>query len=164
MEKTFLNRDYKDMLRCLNDHGVRYIVVGAYALAVQGFIRYTRDIDIWVESTEENSILIYKALQEFGAPMEEIDKTTFAERGTIFQIGVEPTRIDLITEISGEVNFQIAFSRAVEKYVDEIPIRFLGVEDLIENKTATGRTKDKLDVKELTDRIVNTKDKNEKQK
>ena len=101
-----LNQDYKEMLEALKEHDVDFILVGAYALAAQGYPRSTLDIDIWVAPTEINSKKIYKALAEFGAPLNDINEATFKEKGVIFQIGVAPCRIDIITEISGEIELR----------------------------------------------------------
>ncbi len=94
-----LNQDYKEMLQNLIECSVDYILVGAYALAAQGYPRSTLDIDIWVNPTEENSARTYKALVHFGAPIHDIDINTFKQKGIIFQVGVAPRRIDIITEI-----------------------------------------------------------------
>jgi hypothetical protein len=102
-----LNEDYRDILQLFTDDGVKYLVIGAYALGVYGLPRATGDIDLWVLADGENSRKIYNCLAKFGAPMEQIDEQTFTEQGIIFQIGVAPRRIDIITKISG-VDFQQA--------------------------------------------------------
>lgn len=85
-----LNQDYKEMLQILQKYGVEYILVGAYAMAAYGYPRSTMDIDIWVNPVKSNSVKIYEALSEFGAPLREISKDTFNKKGIIFQIGVAP--------------------------------------------------------------------------
>ena len=146
-----LNEDYKDMLQILSDHKVKFLVVGAYAMAAYGYPRATGDIDIWVDHSQENSEKVYESLQEFGAPISSVSKDTFCEEGIIFQIGVAPRRIDIITVISG-VDFQNAYAHKQEIEVEKVRIPFLSKEDLITNKEATGREKDKLDVKYLLGR------------
>ncbi|MBA7704626.1 hypothetical protein ES703_113443 [subsurface metagenome] len=143
-----LNKDYKEMLQILLDNKVRFLVVGAYAMGAYGYPRATGDFDIWVETSTENSEKIYQSLSEFGAPLSEVTKSTFCEEGIIFQIGVAPRRIDIITKIDG-VDFNKAYSDKQEIEVEGIKIPFLSKEDLIKNKESTGREKDQLDAKYL---------------
>ena len=143
-----LNKDYKEMLQILLDNKVRFLVVGAYAMGVYGYPRATGDFDIWVEASSENSEKIYRSLSQFGAPLSDITKTTFCEEGIIFQIGVAPRRIDIITKIDG-VDFKKAYPDKQEIEIEDIKIPFLSKEDLIRNKESTSHEKDKLDVKYL---------------
>ena len=143
-----LNKDYKEMLQILLNNKVRFLVVGAYAMGVHGYPRATGDIDIWVEASSENSEKIYQSLSEFGAPLSEVTKTTFCEEGIVFQIGVAPRRIDIITKIDG-VDFNKAYSDKQKMEIEGIKIPFLSKEDLIKNKESTGREKDQLDAKYL---------------
>ena len=143
-----LNKDYKEMLQILLKNRVKFLVVGAYAMGAYGYPRATGDIDIWVESSPENSEKIYQSLSEFGAPISDIEQKTFCEEGIVFQIGLAPRRIDIITKIEG-VNFQNAYSDKREIEVEGIKIPFISKEDLIKNKESTGREKDKLDAKYL---------------
>jgi len=143
-----LNKDYKEILQILLNNKVRFLVVGAYAMGVYGYPRATGDIDIWVEASSENSEKIYQSLSEFGAPLSEVTKTTFCEEGIVFQIGVAPRRIDIITKIDG-VDFNKAYSDKQKIEIEGIKIPFLSKEDLIKNKESTGREKDQLDAKYL---------------
>jgi predicted nucleotidyltransferase len=143
-----LNEDYKDILQLFTDNGVEYLVVGAYALGAYGLPRATGDIDLWVLADAENSRKIYYCLAKFGAPMEQIDEQTFTRKDVIFQIGIAPRRIDIITKISG-VDFQEAYSRRKEVVIDNIKVPFISMQDLITNKEASGRDKDKLDARHL---------------
>ncbi|MDT8302426.1 MAG: nucleotidyltransferase [Sedimentisphaerales bacterium] len=143
-----LNKDYKEMLQILLDNKVRFLVVGAYAMGAYGYPRATGDFDIWVEASSENSKIIYQSLLKFGAPISELTQTTFCEEGIIFQIGVAPRRIDIITKIDG-VDFKKAYSDKQEVEIEDIKIPFISKEDLIKNKESTGREKDILDVKYL---------------
>ena len=143
-----LNKDYKEMLQILSNNKVRFLVVGAYAMGVYGYPRATGDIDICVEASSGNSEKIYQSLSEFGAPLSELTKTTFCEEGIVFQIGVAPRRIDIITKIDG-VDFKKAYSDKQEIEIEDIKIPFLSKENLIKNKESTGREKDKLDAKYL---------------
>ena len=144
-----LNQDYKEMLQFLQKHDVDHILVGAYALAAQGYPRSTLDIDIWVRPDNDNSSKIYKALVEFGAPLKDINEDTFKEKGIVFQIGVAPCRIDIITEISGDIEFTDANTRSIKTEIEGISLNVLSIEDLIKNKEATGRPKDIEDAKIL---------------
>ena len=143
-----LNKDYKEMLQSLLDLDVKFLVIGAYAMAVYGYIRATGDIDIWIMASHNNSEKIYKALKIFGAPMEQITEDAFAKEGTIFQLGVAPRRIDLITRIDG-VDFEQAYSNRSEVVIDGINIPLISKENLIKNKENTGRAKDLLDAEKL---------------
>ena len=143
-----LNSDYKDMLHVLLDNNVKFLLVGAYAMGAYGYPRATGDIDIWVEPTTENSARVYRSMEAFGAPLHEINETTFATPDMVFQIGVAPRRIDIITKISG-IEFNDAYQQRqiVEMQGLSIPILSLG--DLIRNKRSTGRDKDRLDADRL---------------
>ncbi|RJQ42291.1 MAG: hypothetical protein C4550_00010 [Nitrospiraceae bacterium] len=143
-----LNEDYKEMLRTLLNNKVRFLVVGAYAMGAYGYPRATGDFDIWVEASPDNSKKIYKALKEFGAPLKEITSETFSEKGIVFQIGVPPRRIDLITHIDG-VAFKDAYQAKEEFKIEGLKIPVLSKANLIKNKKSTGREKDMLDVKYL---------------
>jgi hypothetical protein len=146
-----LNEDYKEMLQGLLDQKVEFIVVGAYALAAHGFPRATGDIDIWVKPDENNSKKVYKALARFGAPLNEIREDEFSQPGLIFQIGVVPRRIDIITKIDA-VEFEEADSDKIFVDIDDLKVPVLSVDKLIKNKMATGREKDLLDAKLLKKR------------
>lgn len=143
-----LNSDYRDMLQALSDRKVRFLVVGAYAMAAHGYPRATGDIDIWVEPSVDNSRRVYQALVAFGAPLHEIDEATFVQPGVVFQIGVAPRRIDIITAISG-VEFGPAYQQRQTVEVEGLPITVLSYDDLIKNKRATGRDRDRLDADRL---------------
>jgi len=143
-----LNDDYIEMLQSLSAHGVRFLVVGAYAMGAHGYPRATGDLDLWVESSPENAKHIYLALSDFGASMDEIDRQTFAERGIVFQIGVAPRRIDLLTHIDG-VEFNEAYQAREEIQLGGLTISLLSKDHIIQNKKSTGRKKDELDVEYL---------------
>ncbi len=146
-----LNEDYKEMLESLLEEKVKFILVGAYALAAHGFPRATGDMDIWVKPHDENSKKVYKALAKFGAPISEIREDEFSQPGLIFQIGVVPRRIDIITKISG-VEFDEADADKIVVNIEELKIPVLSIDLLIKNKMATGREKDLLDAKLLKKR------------
>jgi hypothetical protein len=143
-----LNSDYKDMLQVLLDNDVKFLLVGAYAMGAHGYPRATGDIDIWVEPSAENSARVYRSMIAFGAPLHEIDESTFATPGVVFQIGVAPRRIDIITTISG-VQFDDARRQQQIAEIEDLPVPILSINDLIRNKRATGRDKDRLDADRL---------------
>ncbi len=140
-----LNQDYKDMLAALLGEKADFLIVGAYALAVYGLPRATGDIDLFVGTNPENSKKVYQALAQFGAPMTELTPHTFTQEDVIFQLGVAPNRIDLLTSISG-VSFADAWSRPQWTEVEGLKLPVLSIEDLIRNKTAAGRPKDIADL------------------
>ena len=146
-----LNKDYKEMLQLLLEEQVDFILVGAYALAAHGYPRATGDIDIWVRADEINSINIYKALERFGAPVDQITVNDFANEGIVFQIGVTPRRIDIITHLDG-VSFGEADEDKVIVEVEGLKLPILSFDKLIKNKLSTGRERDELDVKLLQKR------------
>lgn len=143
-----LNEDYKEMLQLLLEEQVKFIVVGAYAVGAHGYPRATGDIDIWVEPDAENAKKVLSALTRFGAPLSNVCEKDFEKEGTIFQIGVAPRRIDLITVIDG-VDFHTAYERKEFVIIDGLHVPVLSFEDLIINKESTGREKDVLDAKML---------------
>lgn len=140
-----LNPDFKDMLSCLKDKEVDFIVVGAYALAAHGFPRATGDIDIWVRNSSDNAQKIIHALLKFGAPVSNVSEEDFTSPEMVVQIGVEPCRIDLMTSISG-VEFDEAWENRVGITIDDLEIYVLSKADLLKNKSATGRDKDQGDI------------------
>ncbi len=143
-----LNKDYKDILVALLSEEAEFILVGAYALAAHGFPRATMDIDIWVNPSPENAGHVYAALGKFGAPIDQISVEDLTKDDTIFQIGVAPRRVDILTNITG-VDFKEASKDVIKVDVDGITLNILSTEHLIKNKLATGRPKDIDDVENL---------------
>ena len=140
-----LNEDYRDMLRCLADEEVKFLLVGAYALAAHGYPRATMDIDIWVMPSPENAEAVLRALRRFGATLLGLTAADLQKDDTIFQIGVAPRRIDIITGASG-LAFDEAFADSIEIEIEGLQVRIPSRQDLIRNKRASGRTKDLADV------------------
>ncbi len=146
-----LNKDYKEMLQCLSDEGVKFLIVGAYALAVHGFPRATKDIDFFVWANPENAANLLRALDRFGAPLGDLSVTDFTSDETVFQIGAGPRRIDILTRIDG-VKFEEAYARRLTVRLEGIEVPVISRDDLIANKRASGRTQDLADVERLTGR------------
>ena len=119
-----LNEDYKDILRLLSKNNVKFLLVGAYAMGAHGYPRATGDIDIWVEASEENSKKVYKALAEFGAFLKDVDEKTFSEDGVVFQVGLPPRRIDVITKVSG-LRFDEAYKHKQKIEIEGLSIFFI---------------------------------------
>ena len=143
-----LNPDYQDILSAFNEEKVEYLLVGAYALAVHGLPRATGDIDLWVKRSLENAGRIMRALALFGAPLATVQEQDFVTPELVFQIGVVPKRIDLLTSISG-VAFDEAWPEREEIEIEAIRIPVISRQHLIQNKRATGRPKDETDARWL---------------
>jgi len=143
-----LNEDYRDMLHALSDEKVRFILVGAYALAAHGYLRATMDIDIWVMPSPQNADAVLRALRSFGAPLHNLTMEDLQKDGTVFQIGVAPRRIDIITAVSG-LQFEETYQSSLAVNLDGIEVHIPSIEDLIHNKRTTGRTRDLADVEAL---------------
>jgi len=141
-----LNSDYREMLSLLLKYKVEFMLIGAYALAHYGSPRSTGDIDFFVECSPDNSKKIYSALAEFGAPVGSIDDKYLATYGNMFQIGVAPCRIDIITQIDGVIYTDV---KKIYALVDGLEIPVISKDDFIKNKKAAGRLKDLADVEAL---------------
>ena len=146
--KIDLAQDFRDLLRAFVDHEVRFLVVGAYALAILGRPRATGDLDLWMESTVENATRAHAALEAFGAPLHDLTRDDLAQPGTVFQIGLPPLRIDILTRITG-VEFAPAWERRTEADFEGVRVPVIGREDFLANKRALGRTKDLADAERL---------------
>ena len=140
-----MNRDFVEMLSALSAAKADYLVVGAHALAAHGVVRATGDLDIWVRPTRINADRVWSALTAFGAPLDKITKGELASDDIIFQIGVAPNRIDILTAISG-VDFDRAWVNRVTIVLVDLQVPVLGKEDLIINKRSAGRPQDLADV------------------
>ena len=143
-----MSPDFLDIVRALSDADARFIIVGAYAVNLYVDPRATGDLDIWVEPSAENAGKVYRALEDFGAPLTGVSESDFAKPGVTFQIGVPPLRIDILTEISG-VGFDEAWNDRSLHSFGPFTIPFLGRQTLIKNKRATGRPKDFADLDSL---------------
>jgi hypothetical protein len=145
-----VHADFVDLVRCLSDESCEYVVVGAHALAVHGVPRATGDLDILVRPTPENAARLIRALRRFGAPLAAhgVTEGDFAAAGLVYQLGLPPRRIDILTEISG-VPFDEAAARPVEAWLGPVKVRCIGFDALLKNKRASGRTKDLADAEAL---------------
>jgi predicted nucleotidyltransferase len=143
------SQDFKEFIELLNKNKIEYLVVGGYAVGIHGYPRYTGDIDIWIKISNEIADKMVTVLDEFGFGGYEIKREDFLNSNNVIQLGYPPLRIDIIMFIDG-VNFEESYSKRVEKVIDGMPINFIGFEELIKNKRASGRDKDIIDLKNLT--------------
>jgi hypothetical protein len=143
-----VNLDFVDLLRSLCDAEARFLVVGAYAVSFHSEPRATGDLDIWVEASPENARRVHGALAVFGAPLQDLSVEDLHSPGVVFQMGVAPRRIDILTSITG-VDFEEAWSSRVQATQSGVTFGVLGREALLRNKRTLGRPKDLLDVETL---------------
>jgi hypothetical protein len=143
-----LNEDYKEMLQCLSAEGVEFLLVGAYAMAAHGYPRATMDIDLWVMPSPDNAAAVLRALRKFGAPLHGLSLSDLQKDDTVFQIGVAPRRIDILTGASG-LRFAETARQSLAIEIEGLQVRIPSLADLIRNKRASGRTKDLADVEAL---------------
>lgn len=142
------NKDFKDLFSIFNEEKVEYIVVGAHAVIYYAEPRYTKDLDVWVNPTRLNAKRVWKALKRFGAPLNDVKLEDFCDLDMIYQIGIEPNRIDVLMGITGVV-FENAWKKRTQTTYDKVPIPLLSKEDLLRSKKLTARKSDLLDVERL---------------
>jgi hypothetical protein len=143
-----VNQDYRDLFRIFNEHRVRYLIVGAYAVIYYAEPRYTKDLDLWVEPVKQNAERVWKALVAFGAPLEGVSIEDLSNPEVIYQVGVEPNRIDIMMAVPG-IEFEAAWNRRVTSSYGGETICILELNDLIQAKKTTNRESDKLDLRLL---------------
>ena len=152
-----LNPDFKEFIKLLEEHEVRYMIVGGYALAFHGYPRFTQDIDFWIWTDKINAEKLISALEDFGFSSLDIRQEDFQDGDNVVQLGFPPNRIDLITQIDG-VQFEEAFNDK-EIFEDQgIKMYFVGLDALIKNKKASGRLQDLADL-EVLEKIKHKRDK-----
>jgi len=139
---------YKELLQLLNEFEVEYLIFGGYAVMKYGEPRYTKDLDVWVHNSAQNSVRVVEALKKFGAPLDHdgISAETFAGKQVVYQIGVAPVRIDILTEITA-VDFHDAWKKRVASSFFGVPVHFISLDDLVTNKRALGRSSDLMDLR-----------------
>ena len=143
-----MSPDFRDLLSAFNAHGVEYLLVGAYALAAHGRVRATGDLDVWIRPEPKNARRVMTALAEFGAPVQGLSESDLTSADLVFQIGIAPLRIDVLTAIDA-VEFDDAWRNRVESRFADQPVPVLSREDLIRNKRAAGRAQDLADLEWL---------------
>ena len=140
-----LNPDFIDILSAFSDEEVDYLVVGAFAMAFHGYVRATGDIDLWIRDSDENANKVWRALSKFGAPLSNLSVADLSTPEMVFQMGVEPNRIDILTAISS-VDFDTAWNRRVTFEFESLSIPVIDKASLLLNKKATNRPKDAGDI------------------
>jgi hypothetical protein len=144
------DEEFVDLVQCLNDEACDFLIVGAHALAAHGTPRATGDLDVFVRADLDNAARVFRALARFGPPLSAhgVSVENFAASGTVYQIGLPPRRIDILTELSG-ITFQEGTVGAISAHLGGQPVRCIGLEALIRNKRAAGRAKDLADLEVL---------------
>ena len=146
-----MNQDYKDLLSAFHAHGVRYLIVGGYAVIFHAQPRFTKDIDLFIKADPVNAQATYDALAEFGAPLQGIRPEDFADRSSFYRFGRDPHGFDILPDLPG-VDFDAAWERRVEGVIDPesgLKAVFIAKDDLIAAKLASGRTRDLADVEDI---------------
>jgi hypothetical protein len=143
-----INRDFRELVSVLSSERVRYLVVGGYAVIEHTEPRYTKDLDIWVEPTEENAERVFRALSRFGAPLDHVTPRDFANEALVYQMGVEPVRIDVLMALTG-VRFEDAWRDRKRAHWGGRVVNVLSAAHLVANKRKVGRPQDLLDVERL---------------
>lgn len=144
-------RDYKDLLSAFQSHGVKYLVVGGFAVIYHSQPRYTKDMDLFIKADLENAKATWSALAAFGAPLQGIAPEDFTDRDTFFRFGREPRGFDILASIPG-VDFDVAWERRVQTVIDTetgLTANFISAEDLIASKVASGRPRDLADADDI---------------
>jgi hypothetical protein len=143
-----INSDFRDLLRSLNAAGVKYLVVGGYAVMAHTEPRYTKDLDLWIRADLDNAQVLLAALSEFGAPIADVKPQDFTEPEIFFQIGVDPVRVDIMTSVLG-LEFETAWSRKIGVDFGGVQAPVLCREDILTAKIASGRERDRRDARQL---------------
>lgn len=141
-----VEKDYEEFLRLLKKHDVRYCIVGAYAVAYHAIARYTKDLDIFVEPQQDNARRLLRAIEEFG--FTGLTEKDFITPGVIIQLGYEPVRIDIVTSIDGCTFAEVWKNRVTGRY-GTTEVYFIGLDELLKNKRASGRKQDEADLEIL---------------
>ena len=143
-----LNQDFLGFIELLEAEKVDYLIVGGYAVGLHGFPRYTGDIDFFVEISTENAGKILRVFEKFGFGEIGLTLGDFLEKDFVIEIGREPRKIQVLTGIDG-VSFSECFERKIEVEIGRIKMKFISKDDLMRNKAASGRPKDRIDLEEL---------------
>lgn len=147
-----MNSDFKDLLKTFNETGVRYLVIGGYAYAEHVEPRYTKDLDIWIDNSVENAVRVIEALRIFGAPLLNVTEEDFTDPTTFYQIGLPPSRIDLLAGLE-QMDFAACWERRKVVQMDDLVLNYIAATDLIVNKEITGRPQDLVDVEHLRKKL-----------
>ena len=144
-----ISKDFREFIELLNAAEVRYLVVGGYAVAVHGYPRYTKDLDVWIERSPDNAARLMQALHQFGFGGLDLSSGDFLKNNTIVQLGYPPNRIDVLTSLQG-LSFSDCYDDRLTVRIEGVDVAFIDVENLKQNKAATGRAQDLADLEHLT--------------
>lgn len=143
-----LTQDFREFFQSLNEHSVRYLVIGGYAVAFHGHPRYTKDIDVWIEADKTNAEKLIDALRAFGFGSLGLEAEDFLDPDDLIQLGYPPNRIDLLTALKG-VDFDTCYASRIVVEIQDTSVNFIDLENLKKNKRATGRLQDLADLEQL---------------
>lgn len=140
--------EFKELLSIMVKHSARYLVVGGYDVMRYSEPRFTKDLDLWIANAEKNAGAVFRAMKEFGAPLEGLTAHDFTQEGYFYQMGMPPLRVDIMMSIPG-VEFETAWKNRELLLLDGVTVPFISRADLIRNKEASGRPQDLLDAENL---------------
>lgn len=151
MDPQHLPPDFREFLECLNAAGVEFLLVGGHAVAFHGYPRVTSDMDVWINPTPDNARRALDAVRKFfDDPMSGLTTEQLLEPGSVTHFGARPFLIEILNQVSGG-DFALAWPRRVATHYDGVPVHVIGLSDLRQNKTASGRAKDRADLENLPD-------------
>ena len=142
------SQDFKEFVGLLIENQVEYLIVGGYAVGIHGHPWFTGDLDIWLKPSLENAAKILKCINVFGFSSFALSAEDFTKEGNVVQLGDPPLRIDLLTNIDG-VAFDDCYPNRKIVEIDDLTINFIGYQDLLKNKKASGRLRDLDDLENL---------------
>jgi hypothetical protein len=149
MDPKALSADFRDFLKCLNDHGVEYLLIGGHAVAYHGYVRPTQDMDVWIAVSPQNAQRMVTAVEAFfGCKLQGLAPEWFLDTEQVTRFGVRPNLIEILTRIDGG-EFRTAFSRRIVSEFDGLPVNVIGLADLKKNKKTSARNKDLADLDNL---------------
>jgi predicted nucleotidyltransferase len=148
MQNLELSRDLRELLKCFLSHDVRFLIIGGHAVSYHGYPRFTKDLDLWIDRSEDNAVRVVEALRDFGFDFEGLSPEMFTQESRMTQMGREPNRVDLLHTIKG-VEFSECYPRSQRAIIDGSPIPIISKPDLILNKLATARPQDLADADQL---------------
>ncbi|MCF7920851.1 MAG: nucleotidyltransferase [Candidatus Cloacimonetes bacterium] len=146
-----ISKDFREFIQLLNENKVEYLIVGGYALAVYGYPRYTKDLDVWIWIDADNADKMVNIINEFGFGSLDLAKEDFLEEGYVIQLGLPPNRIDILNSLTG-VEFRECYNNHQEVIIDGLNIKFIGLDCYKKNKKATGRSQDLADLEILSEK------------
>jgi predicted nucleotidyltransferase len=148
---TKLEKDFLDFISLCNEYKVKYLVIGGYAVAIHGYPRYTKDLDVSIEIDEVNAENVVKVINDFGLSSLRLTKEDFLKENFITQLGHEPVRIDILNDLDA-VSFEDAWKNRKVVTMFDVPVNFIGLDELLIIKEKAGRKQDIADVDKLKKR------------